>query len=293
MQNFTLHTHTIGFDGRNTIEEMAKVAQEKGFTSLGISNHFIVHPNIKQAQAYPYAAKLGYQNIYSSSFDEAVEKFEKHYAEIDEVQSKADIQIFKGMEADFFMYPEWEDGFFKATSYLKPDYIIGSVHFVENGDRLLNMHDLKRAGEEEQKQLLHSYWDKVRKSAQSGMFNALAHLDLPKKSGLGLKQDWLVEEQRTAYWLGMCGSIVEINTGFFRKDNFEPYPGCRMLPEFQWTGVRFFFSDDAHSTDQIGRHFDDAKKIADKANITLYCEPEKKSRHFFKNVIPNGMRQRD
>ena len=68
MQNFSLHTHTIGFDGRNTEEEMLLKASEKGLKTIGFSNHFIVYPTIKEAKMYQYAVKGGYDTIYTSSF---------------------------------------------------------------------------------------------------------------------------------------------------------------------------------------------------------------------------------
>ena len=79
MQKFSLHTHTIGFDGRNTEEEMLARAKQLGWKHLGFSNHFIVHPNIKNAPMYKYALKGGYQGIYSASFDEFIAKFLPHY----------------------------------------------------------------------------------------------------------------------------------------------------------------------------------------------------------------------
>ena len=66
-QKFTLHTHTVGFDGRNSVEEMVKRAIELGFETIGFSNHFIVHPDIKNSKMYKYAVRDGYQNIYYPS----------------------------------------------------------------------------------------------------------------------------------------------------------------------------------------------------------------------------------
>ena len=82
MQTFTLHTHTIGFDGANTIAEMAASARAAGFSALGVSNHFIVHPEITHARMYPHAVRGGYDAIYLDSFDRAMEKFRPHSAPI-------------------------------------------------------------------------------------------------------------------------------------------------------------------------------------------------------------------
>ena len=71
MQNFSIHTHTIGFDGKNSVSQMLEAAQKAGLKRLGISNHFIVYPTIKDTKMYDAALQRGYQNIYSATFDEA------------------------------------------------------------------------------------------------------------------------------------------------------------------------------------------------------------------------------
>ena len=102
MQNFTLHTHTIGFDGKSTVAQMITAARAAGFDTLGVSNHFIVHPEIKKSRMYPYAVRGGYSAIYSDSFDSVIEKFRIHYNELRQLQSESQANILCGMEVDFF-----------------------------------------------------------------------------------------------------------------------------------------------------------------------------------------------
>ena len=80
--------HTIGFDGKNSVPEMICRAKELGFKTVGISNHFIVNPNIKQSLMYSYSLRGGYSNIYSSSFDEIMKKFVPHYEKIERLKSE-------------------------------------------------------------------------------------------------------------------------------------------------------------------------------------------------------------
>ena len=74
-QDFTLHTHTLGCDGKNTPAEMVARAAEMGMSAIGISNHFIVHPRIKESNFYPYAVRGGYSHMYTSSLDEIMARF--------------------------------------------------------------------------------------------------------------------------------------------------------------------------------------------------------------------------
>ena len=259
IQKYTLHTHTVGFDGQDTVQTMVNRARELGFNTIGISNHFIVNPIIKQAKMYVYSKIGGYNGIYSASFDEVLSRFIPHYEELFRVQEQnPDIKILRGMEVDFFNIPQWRDGFEKAIKILKPDYLIGSAHFVEYDGKLLNMHDLKISDAKTQDILLSRYWENVKNAAQSGMFTWMAHLDLPKKVGLGRAEQWADFESRAVEAAVKSKTAIEINTSFYKPDCYEPYPSNRILKMVAENSVPVLISDDAHVAKNIGRHFDEA-----------------------------------
>ena len=272
-QNFSLHTHTIGFDGKNTVEEMVEEAQNIGFEKLGISNHFIVHARIKDSKMYSYAVKGGYNNIYSSSFDEAIEKFKPHYEQIDEVSQRTGFKIYKGMEVDFFAYDGWREGFEKAREILKPDYIIGSAHFISYHNTLYNSHDVKNAPKEEQNLMLHKYYQNVRAAAQSGIFTFLAHLDLFKKVGVGKEPFWQSDEHQTIEAIAKAGAKTEINTSGFKLADNEPYPSRRILRLLAEYNVPVILSDDAHNAGRLGQDFQKAHEMAVEAGIHNFFDP--------------------
>lgn len=273
MQNFSLHTHTIGFDGHNTEEEMLNTASEKGLTTIGFSNHFIVHPTIKEAKMYQYALKGGYDTIYGSSFVEVINRFKPHYAKIDELREKTNIKILKGMEVDFFSSPEWWDGFQASLQILKPDYLIGSAHFIEYKNSLYNVHDLKNSSPAEQQKLLHQYWQNERNAASSGLFDFMAHIDLPKKVGLGLDEYWIEEEQNTIATIKENNIKVELNTSFF-KFGTEPYPSTRIMRLLAQYNIPVLISDDAHNTERLTEHFELTEQIAQNCGIKNFWKPQ-------------------
>ena len=268
MQKFSLHTHTIGFDGQNTEAEMVDKAIELGWSHIGFSNHFIVHPDIKSAPMYAQAEKRGYHHIYSSSFDEVISKFEEHYHRVDELRKTSPIKILKGMEVDYFATSEWQDGFAKAKEHLKPDYLIGSAHFVAHNGTLYNSHDLKAAPQPEQNQLLYRYWQNERAAAKSGLFDIMAHLDLMKKVGLGQGDEWIAEEQKTIAAIKKSGAIVELNASYFKFGN-EPYPSPRIIQMLAKENMPVIISDDAHAVSQLGWHFEKTKNLADQNGATV------------------------
>lgn len=272
MQNFSLHTHTIGFDGRNTEEEMLQKAEKLGLKTIGFSNHFIVYPTIKESKMYQYALKGGYDAIYASSFVEVINRFRPHYAKIDKLREKTNVKILKGMEVDFFPSQEWWNGFQAALKILKPDYLIGSAHFIEYHNTLYNTHDLKNASYDEQQKLLHQYWQNERNAASCGLFDFMAHLDLPKKVGLGLESQWQEEEQKTIATIKENNVKVELNTSFF-KFGAEPYPSPRIMKLLAEYNVPVLISDDAHDSKRLTDHFEQTEQMAKDCGIKNYWKP--------------------
>ena len=269
-QKYTLHTHTIRFDGQNTIAEMVAQAKTSGFDTIGISNHFIVNPAIKNSKLYKYSVIGGYYYIYSSSFKEAIAKFKFHYKEIEKVrQLYPEMRILRGMEVDFFDNDEWKSEFDKTIKFLKPDYIIGSAHFVEQDGLLLNTHDWKVATPEKQKKILERYWTNVANAANSGLFNWMAHLDLPKKVGLGYDVQWTNFEKMAVESAAKSGTGIEINTSFYDRGD-APYPSERILNMVKQYDVPVLISDDAHNIQNIGRHFDKASDLIKQLNLRTF-----------------------
>ena len=126
MQNFSYHTHNnFGgiFDGRNSCEEMVSQAEKIGFKEIGVSNHFVLHPNA------PASSPMFFQRE-----DILLDIFKRCYEEIDEVASRHKIKIHKGIEVDFFPSSGWRNKFEKIIKELSPDYIIGTTHFIRNKD---------------------------------------------------------------------------------------------------------------------------------------------------------------
>ena len=269
---YTLHTHTVGFDGRDSVTSMVKRARELGFSTIGISNHLIVNPIIKYTEMYQFAVKGGYNNIYSFSFGEALLKFFPHYHEIYAVQKlNPDIQILRGMEVDFFDNDNWRKDFEQVISFLKPDYIIGSTHFIMHDGTLLNAHDWKKDKYKNiQNILMEKYWTNVKKAAESGLFNWLAHVDLPKKVDLGREEKWAEFENRAIEAAAKSKTAIEINTSFYRPYCYEPYPSNRILNMARENNVPVIISDDAHEVKNIGRHFDEAKQLIRDLNLKIF-----------------------
>lgn len=266
-QDFTLHTHTNIFDGKNSAQEMVDAAKAHGMRAIGISNHFIVHPIIPTTASYAAATRGGYAKMYMDNFDGAIAEFQAHFDELRAMAEKESIKILCGMEVDFFDSADWHRGFERALKILKPDYIIGSGHFIEYGGTLCNIHDMANAAPDESDKMLAEYWAKIQRIAKSGIFDWLAHLDLPKKRGLGRDNKWIDAENRAVQAIAAANARIEINAKGFTLPLNEAYPSPRILKMVAEANIPVLISDDAHAVDQVCRNFDDAEKMATEYGI--------------------------
>lgn len=226
----------------------------------------------------PKAGRTPYHEMYSLSFENALEKFKRNYEEIEKVKAQTSFPIYKGMEADFFQYDGWSENFGKALDILKPDYVIGSTHFSVYKGQIMNMHDIQLLPEEHRNEVIHDYWKNARKAIKSGFFNFMAHLDLYKRRGLGLEEIFREDEKETVSCLSKCGVAAEINTGSLRKKNhhgkdYDTSALLHLLQLFAQFDVPTFLSDDAHKIGDLSAGYDVASETAEQAGIKRYCRP--------------------
>ncbi len=262
-QDFSLHTHTIGCDGKNTVAEMVARAHEIGMQAIGISNHFIVHPKIRESNFYPHAVKGGYSQIYSTSFDEVMSRFVPIYEELARVAANSPIKVLRGLEVDFFADSKWRQVFERTITILKPDYLIGACHFIEYDGLLCNVHDMAHADADTRDKMIKKYWQKISAAAASGLFTWMAHLDLPRKVGVGAGDEWRIIERFVIEELAKHKMPIEVNTGL----QPEPYPAFRILKMAARADLPVLISDDAHRAEQIGRFFDSAEQLCNRAGV--------------------------
>ena len=270
VQDYSLHTHTIGFDGVNTPRAMVARAKELGFKSFGISNHFIVHPEITKSDFYPHAVSGEYASIYSSSFDEAIAKFQPHYTELKRLSEDRSIKLYFGMEMDFFDTPDWFRGFERTLKVLQPDYIICASHFLYYDGMLRNVYDIEKTDEKSRNDMLKIYWNKMARAAETGFFNWVAHIDLPRKVGAGTEERWAEYERYAIDKMAASKTAIEINTSGYGRGLSEPYPSSRILKMVAAKNIPVLLSDDAHCVEHIGRHFDRAMEFAKACGITKF-----------------------
>ncbi len=236
------------------------------------------HASGKPKQYVEHAIKLGLKEIGFSDHAPMVshrdatvtmsdEELPLYYYMIEEVREhyKDQIRIKIGIEADFI--PTFEEKTKKIIQSYPYDYVIGSVHYIgdwgfdnsNEQDKLkkLNINDIYR-----------NYHKLLRKSAESGMYDIMAHTDLVKKFGHFPTEDITAEIITTAKVFKQNNVAIELNTSGLRKPVKEMYPSLSTLSIYFQEGVPLIFGSDAHAPNEVGMNFKEAIEIAREAGYT-------------------------
>lgn len=243
---FDLHTHhdRCGH-AEGVIRNYIEAAIAEGLQVIGISDH---SPYFAEEEEQPWPG------IAMSKSD-----FARYIAEVlalkEEYRDK--IEVLLGVESDFF--PEHADVYRHIYEQYPFDYIIGSVH-RSDGVSIFNKKRWEGLTKAEKIRQKEHYYDLIRQSAESGMFQILGHIDAmkgyyPEFSGI---QTEAVEN--TLRIIGENGLAIEINTSGKTKHCGGWYPSDEILERALFNGVSVTFGSDAHIPSRVGDEFEQVKQ---------------------------------
>jgi histidinol-phosphatase (PHP family) len=142
------------------------------------------------------------------------------------------------------------------------DLVLGSVHmlpdgFVDHPDHM----ELWEAFPVDE--IYTRYFAAVRDAVQTGLYDVMTHLDLPKVFGRRASEAVLAREYAdTAEAIAAAGCAAEISTAGLRKPVGELYPAPLLLDELKRRDVPITLASDAHVPDDVGRDYDAALRLA-------------------------------
>jgi histidinol-phosphatase (PHP family) len=226
------HLHVIAHGDRpmtvDNILAYLEVAKSRGLRQMGITEHDRYLDEIDLA-----------------AFQEAREKYQ-------------DVELRLGIEIDFV--PGAGERMDRDASALPYDYVIGSVHRVDNEEVDHPQHqDIYEKWETYE--LYEAYYENVRKAALSGRFEVLGHPDLIKIFRHFPDRDITPMLEETADAVAESGVVVDVNAAGLRKPIGEIYPSRDLLEMFYRRGVPIVLSSDAHAPDQVAAGYEKSLKL--------------------------------
>lgn len=250
-----LHIHTTYADGKDKPEEIILEAINKGFASIGFSEHSYMH-----FSNYPYQM--------------TVEKMAEYKKEIRSLKAKYQgiIDIFCGLELEFYSDVP-TNGF---------DYLIGSVHYLEFGGKPLGFD----RGLQETLEYVRDnfggnalafakkYYETVACLPQREKFDIIGHFDILTKNNEAGKfidtsaKEYLDAGLEAIHALRGKIPFFEINTGAISRGyRTSPYPQMEFLKEFNRCGFGVVITSDCHDKNYLDCFYSESKQMLAEAGF--------------------------
>jgi len=155
------------------------------------------------------------------------------------------LDVRLGLESDF--YPGVEPWLAKLHARVPLSHVLGSIHY-----QVMDYRRLFYTGEIFSYQQL--YYEHLALSAESGLFDTLAHPDLIKNES---PADWNFEQMRphiarSLDRIAATGVAMELNTSGVQKSLSEMNPSPAQLVMMRERGIPVVVGADAHVPERVG-----------------------------------------
>jgi len=168
------------------------------------------------------------------------------------------LEVRLGLESDFFPGMEaWSEKLHQMAPF---QYVLGSVHW--QGPEYRQTFD-----DHNESAFRKSYFEHLAQSAETGLFDSLAHPDLIKNF---MAVSWNFEAWQDTIAAALdriakTGVAMEINTSGLNKVYKEMNPGPQMLAMMAERGIPLVIGSDSHVPDRVGDNHLAALKLAEDA----------------------------
>jgi len=236
----------------DSLEDIVKAYIRKGFAWVGITEHM---PPVADACMYPDERAAGWDasRLYDrfAAYMNTARELKVRYA--------GDLDIYVGFETELTT---------RALSFtrqliekFKPDYIVGSLHHVDDISFDFSPKDYLRAVDAlgGYDNLYERYFDQqhelinVLNPAVIGHFDLIRIYDEDYKARLA-KPKIAQRIDRNLTLIAERGLILDFNLAALSKGMDEPYISAGILEKAKGLGIAVVPGDDSHSVDSVGRH---------------------------------------
>lgn len=262
MIDYHLHTprccHAAGLP-----QEYLAEAEKKELVEIGFADHFPL-----DMLQYKPKSQVTMQSEELDYYIEDVRKLQ---------ENSSRVSVKMGIEVDYL--PGTEKLLSTIIGQYGFDYIIGSIHFMEDWDFTHPVY-AESYRERDIAQLYEKYFKLVENLCSSGLFDIIGHVDVIKKFGYrpsgNLNHLW----QKVARLLKNEDMCLELNTAGKDAPVGSFYPDRELLEICYLEKVPVTLGSDAHAPDQVGRYFHEAIDILKSVGYSELAVFEKRVRKF-------------
>ncbi|MBQ6887867.1 MAG: histidinol-phosphatase HisJ family protein [Lachnospiraceae bacterium] len=236
-----MHVHTeFSCDSDAKMEDYIEKAKASGIGTICFTDHVDLNTN-----------DYGY-NYYSA---------DRFWERFNEIKYNADMLIEPLAGIEFGEPHLYEKNLKELTKY-PYDFVIGSIHWI--GD----MFPCQKVREQySAKEFYTLYWKEVLKTVQTGGFDALGHIDFPKRYYGEIYYEEAVINEIFRNLLEK-DLVIEINTSSLRKGHAQTMPGKELLEIYKANGGKYVtIGSDAHVVEDIGADYETAKSMLEEVGL--------------------------
>jgi len=262
------HIHTkLCHHATGEMYEYVEAAISKKIDEIGFADHL---PMIYLPSNLPledYCMKLEELPLYVQNVQQLQEKY-------------PDIIIKLGIEADY--YEGKEQDIKNLLNQVDFDYIYGSVHAIGDPAWVIDDDRFRHKYQEyDLFELYQLYFKYLTQAIQTGLFDIIAHLDLPKKFGDRPEQSIKSMIDEVVEALVKNKVSIEVNTAGFRKPAGEQYPSEEILRACYENDIQVTLGSDSHRPEEVGWNLDRAFALLREIGYSQIIGYKKRKRIFF------------
>ena len=222
---------------QEVLEPWATYARQAGLKDVALTDHGRYHPGIN------------------------LDEFFKFKDRIKDVKFKIGIEIDNDPETSAEDY-KWIE-----KNYKKLDFVLGSVHFIDDWPF---DHPQHKDGFDKWDidKLYARYFDEMKKLVNKGLLDGLAHLDLIKIFGHRPKKEITLFVKDVLKLIKEKGLTIEMSTAGWRKPVNELYPQHEIITMIKELNISITTASDAHTAKDLGHSYDRLYELLKKYGFT-------------------------
>mgnify|MGYP001224242606 CR=1 FL=1 len=264
------HIHPdFSIDAVGSVDDHCQAALKKGLAEICFTTHYDSNPNGPAEERM-----MVVDGVRAPLTFDAVAKYVETVQKANDLYYPIGLEVRCGIEVGYYAGCEKLIG--ELFSRFEFHYKLAAIHDIEDICVCCHTRFEKCFSRFRVDEMADRYFATMEKAVQSGLFDAVAHIDVYKKYGLQFYGDAILHIHQgriEPVFEAMVENDVgiEINTSALRKGHAEYYPSMEIINLARKIGVRIAaIGSDAHSPEDVAFDFENAAAIA--YELFPYCD---------------------
>jgi histidinol-phosphatase (PHP family) len=244
---------------KDSLREVLEAAAAAGYHTFGVSEHA---PRSQERFLYKTEREKGYD------LDRLSRDFEAYAAAVRQLADEFDgrLNVLCGFEAEVIPAASYRDEMLNHRERFGFDYMVGSVHYVDEMPIDSARVDFERAlaARGSLEALAVAYYEAVGGMVRALRPEVVGHFDLIRlHAGPDARLDTAPIREAAVRALAAVrdgNAILDLNTAGYRKGLGTPYPAPWLVETAHAMGIGLCFGDDSHGPAQVGQGIDEARR---------------------------------